>query len=100
MQPRQASGAEPFWNGTDPGQIGEFVLAGLVDRLPAATYVANPGATGKWLYASPQISDILGFDAEDFIADSGLWLRQLHPADRDRVVQSEESVQAQGRSRQ
>ncbi len=85
----QASGSEPVWYEAGPGQLRELLLAGLVDRLPAAIYLAESGPSGQWIYASPQIGEILGFDAEDLIADPGLWARQLHPADRDWVLRSE-----------
>ncbi|MGI8665301.1 MAG: bifunctional diguanylate cyclase/phosphodiesterase [Jatrophihabitans sp.] len=86
-----------MWQGAKTGQLGELVLAGLVDRLPAAVYIANSGAAGQWLYASPQITEILGFGAEDLIADAGLWARQLHPADRERILQTEEFGPQDGR---
>ncbi|MDQ2959115.1 MAG: EAL domain-containing protein [Actinomycetota bacterium] len=66
--------------------------------MPAAIYVAKSGAAGQWLYASPQIEEILGFRAADLIADSNLWARLLHPADRERVLQSEEFGPHDGRS--
>ncbi|HEV2887515.1 MAG TPA: EAL domain-containing protein, partial [Jatrophihabitans sp.] len=65
---------------------------------PAAIYAAESGANGQWIYASPQIQEILGFGAEDLIADSGLWARQLHPEDRDWVLRSEMTLPGNGRS--
>ncbi|HJQ01207.1 MAG TPA: EAL domain-containing protein [Jatrophihabitans sp.] len=78
--------------------LGELVLDGLVDRLPAAVYVAESGATGRWLYASPQIEQILGYRADELIADSGLWARLLHPADAERVLRAEELGPRTGRT--
>ncbi len=63
-----------------------------VERIPAIVYVAATGPTGGWLYVSPQIEAILGFTADEWVADPGLWLRQLHPQDRDFVVADEESA--------
>ena len=54
----------------------------LVERVPAVVYIAEPGPTGRWHYVSPQIERMLGFTPHDWIADPGLWLRQLHPQDR------------------
>lgn len=58
----------------------------LVEQLPAITYVAQP--YGKYLtqYISPQIGEYLGFTAEEYVQDAELWYRQLHPEDRDRVL--------------
>ena len=94
MHPIRAKGPKRRQDGSCPelptAEFGELVLAGLVDRLPAAIYVAASGAAGQWLYASPQIAEILGYSAAELIADPGLWARLLHPADRERVLQSEE----------
>ena len=97
MYAKQAPGPEPTGHKTGGAQLRELLLAGLVDRLPAAIYAAEPGANGQWVYASPQIQEILGFGAEDLIADPGLWARQLHPDDRDWVLRSEASSSGKGR---
>jgi len=75
------------------------VLAGLIDQLPAAVYLAQPGSRGAWLYASPQIESLLGFAPEDFIADAALWERQLHPGDRQRVLGLETHPSAASRTK-
>jgi two-component system, cell cycle sensor histidine kinase and response regulator CckA len=62
----------------------------LVEQLPAITYVAEFGAHGRWEYVSPQIEVLLGFTQEEWLSAKGLWLRQLHPEDRDRVMDAEE----------
>ncbi len=63
--------------------------ADLVGLVPAAVYTACTGADGAWLYASPQIEHILGFAPEEWLADPELWLRQLHPDDRERLIAEE-----------
>ena len=63
-----------------------------VERVPAIVYVAEPGPNGRWLYVSPQIESILGFSAQEWMADPGLWLKQLHPQDREGVVAREERL--------
>jgi PAS domain S-box-containing protein len=37
-------------------------------------------------YVSPQIEQVLGFRAEEWIADPHLWVERLHPDDRDEVM--------------
>ena len=62
----------------------------LVEQIPAITYTemedrASP--TGfRDVYISPQSERILGYTSFEFQADPGLWIRTLHPDDRDRVV--------------
>ncbi|HEY7525047.1 MAG TPA: EAL domain-containing protein [Candidatus Limnocylindrales bacterium] len=61
----------------------------LVEQLPGVVYVAENGSGGAWHYVSPQVERILGFPAADWVADPDLWARQLHPADRERVLADE-----------
>ncbi|HLW82941.1 MAG TPA: PAS domain S-box protein [Candidatus Acidoferrales bacterium] len=62
----------------------------LVEQLPAITYVAEFGLEGKWEYVSPQIHSLLGFSQDEWINTKGLWLKQVHPGDRQRVMEAEE----------
>jgi diguanylate cyclase (GGDEF)-like protein/PAS domain S-box-containing protein len=67
-------------------------VATLLDQLPAILYVAEVGVAGRWLYVSAGVQAILGFSAREWIEDPGLWARQMHPEDRDRVFAREESL--------
>ncbi len=58
----------------------------LVEGIPAITYVDACDDLSTALYVSPQATDILGFSPDTWIGDPGLWSRQIHPADRDWVV--------------
>ena len=58
----------------------------VVERLPAITYVAMLGGSGRTLYISPQVEDILGIRPEDWLAEEHAFTRHLHPEDRDRVL--------------
>jgi PAS domain S-box-containing protein len=62
----------------------------LVEGLPAVTYQAEAGAEGRWLYVSPQIERLLGYTAEEWMADPGLWASRLHPADRKQIVSKDQ----------
>jgi len=68
----------------------------LVERLPAVSYVAEPGAEGEWRYVSPQLERLLGFSQEEWTRDPTLWARQIHPEDRDRVIEEEERDSVRG----
>ncbi len=61
----------------------------LLARLPVVIYVAEAGEQGRWDYVSSQIEEILGFSPAEWSADPTLWLAQIHPDDRERVVASE-----------
>ncbi|HXF30264.1 MAG TPA: EAL domain-containing protein [Solirubrobacterales bacterium] len=58
----------------------------LLDRLPVIIYASELGENGRWRYVSPQVEEILGFTPEEFLADPGLWARQVHPDDRMRAL--------------
>lgn len=71
----------------------------LVERVPAVTYVADPGAEGTWRYVSPQIEQLLGFSPQEWLEDPTLWARQIHPDDRERVVRKEVNLTGAAESR-
>jgi diguanylate cyclase (GGDEF)-like protein/PAS domain S-box-containing protein len=68
----------------------------LIERLPVVTYLAEYGETGRWLYVSPQIEDLLGYTPEEWMADPGLWIRCVHPDDREAVAAEEDRCAAGG----
>ncbi len=68
----------------------------LVERVPAVVYSAEIGAEGRWNYVSPQIEEMLGFTASEWMADSRLWWNQVDEDDRDRVMESERRMLAGG----
>ena len=71
----------------------------LVEQIPAIIYVeaVDEGET-KWdmLYVSPQQEELLGFSTEEWMSDSRLWQRLLHPDDRERVMAEDERTDRTG----
>ena len=60
----------------------------LVEQVPAVVYVAGVEMGAPWAYVSPQIERSLGFAPAAWLADPGLWLRQMHADDRAEVTSS------------
>jgi PAS domain S-box-containing protein len=60
----------------------------LVEQLPAITYTVQIPADGlgQTTFISPQVQTLLGFSPEEWLADPELWIKQLHPEDRARVL--------------
>ena len=56
----------------------------LVEQIPAVTFMAPLDGSVSELYVSPQISELLGYSAREWIEDPVLWYRQLHPDDKAR----------------
>lgn len=61
----------------------------LIEWLPVVVYEAEPGSDGAWLYVSPHLEEMLGYSAEEMLADPDLWARRLHPDDRSDVFDME-----------
>ncbi len=75
-----------------PGQeLHPEAYRALVEGAPAILYIDRPDELSTNLYTSPQIVDLLGYSVEEWMHDAELWVRCLHPADRDRVVQEHRS---------
>jgi PAS domain S-box-containing protein len=58
----------------------------LVEQLPAVIYVDALDEMVTARYVSPQYERLTGYTPAERLADPGLWMRILHPDDRDRVV--------------
>lgn len=65
----------------------------LVEHISAITYVTMPHNFTNFIYISPQFGKILGFPPESYENKPEIWNRQLHPDDRERVL--EEVTQSQ-----
>ncbi len=60
----------------------------IVEKLPVINYVVDIGPPSRTSYISPQLEHILGFTPAQWTSDPGLWRRQIHPEDRDRVEEA------------
>jgi two-component system, NarL family, sensor histidine kinase UhpB len=61
----------------------------LVEQIPAIVYIWSvKGSLDEVVeeFVSPQIEDVLGFRAEEWMANPRLWIDTLHPDDRDEVI--------------
>lgn len=64
----------------------EAKYCALVEQTPAVTYISPLNCTGIKLYISPQIETLLGYSVAEWKADPDLWLKLVHPDDRDRLT--------------
>jgi PAS domain S-box-containing protein len=53
-------------------------------------YIAEAGASGRWLYVSSGIEVLLGYSAREWMDDPDLWASRIDPRDRDRVLARED----------
>ncbi len=58
----------------------------LIEEIPALTYVAWADDSGSRAYVSPQLLAMAGFSPGEWLAEPDMWVRRLHPEDRERVL--------------
>lgn len=63
----------------------------LVESVPAIVYKAEMGETGRWRFVSPQIERILGYTPEEWVADTRLWYKSIHPSDVEHAMSFEDA---------
>jgi PAS domain S-box-containing protein len=85
---------------TSPDAAGlEGWFRQLVETLPLVTYVDAGGGEQRTLYVSPQIEDMLGYPVDAWLEDPDLFLRVLHPDDRERMRAEREHQHGRDTSR-
>ena len=64
----------------------DFDFKELVELLPLVVYVDQPDDKSTPIYISPQIERLLGYTAEEWVADPDLYVNSIHPDDREWVL--------------
>ena len=64
----------------------EILAYALVEQLPLVVYIDALDALSSNIYTSPQVEQLLGYAPEAWRSDPELFVRMLHPDDRDRVL--------------
>jgi PAS domain S-box-containing protein len=67
-------------------QESESRYRDLVEKTSAVIYNDAANENSSALYMSPSIKALLGYTAEEWLADPAMWTRLLHPEDRQRVL--------------
>jgi PAS domain S-box-containing protein len=68
----------------------------LVEGAPVILYIDRPDELSTNLYTSPQVVDLLGYPVAEWMNDAELWVRRLHPEDRERVVEEHRASNTKG----
>src|SRR5262249_34823681 len=58
----------------------------LVEQLPLVVYLDALDAASSNIFTSPQVEPLLGYGQDEWVADADLFVRTLHPDDRERVL--------------
>src|SRR5207302_10921710 len=64
---------------------GELKFSALVGLTHAVTYMDALDEKATTFYISPNIEQMLGYTDREWRIDSQLWVKRLHPDDRDRA---------------
>ncbi len=62
----------------------------LVEAIPGIVHISRLDATASTIYISPEVERVLGFAPHEWEADPELWVRLLHPEDRERAMAANE----------
>jgi PAS domain S-box-containing protein len=68
----------------------------LVEKLPLAIYLDHLDELSSNIYTSPHVERMLGYTAEQWRTEEDLFVRVLHPADRERVLDEHRRTRATG----
>jgi PAS domain S-box-containing protein len=68
----------------------------LVEQLPLAIYIDRLDELSSNVYTSPHIEKMIGYSAERWASEADLFVKLLHPEDRDRVLREHERTRSTG----
>jgi diguanylate cyclase (GGDEF)-like protein/PAS domain S-box-containing protein len=68
----------------------------LIEEIPALTYVAWADESGSRAYVSPQLLTMTGYSPGEWLAEPDMWVRRLHPEDREAVLRQFKDACASG----
>jgi PAS domain S-box-containing protein len=68
----------------------------LVEQLPVAIYIDRLDEVSSNVYTSPHIEQMTGYAAEEWARQDDLFVRLLHPDDRDHVLREHEHTRTTG----
>lgn len=71
----------------------EAKYCALVEQAPTVTYISPINSPSIKLEISAQIETLLGYSVAEWEADPQLWLKLVHPDDRDRVLVESATLQ-------
>ena len=78
-------------------RASENRLQFLVQQSPAVIYTCRADGDYAPTFVSQNISDLMGFEPEQFIGDFDFWAANIHPEDAPEVYRKRQSVFAKGR---
>lgn len=83
---------------TDNGVLEQTdaMYEALVEQIPAVVYVDADDESSSALYMSPQVEELLGYTQEEWLKDPDLWVKLLHPEDREHTLAEANRIRKTG----
>jgi PAS domain S-box-containing protein len=69
----------------------------IIERIPALIFIAGADPPFLQHYVSPQVETLVGVSVAEWMAEPYMFLKLLHPDDRDRVVRETAEARQAGR---
>jgi PAS domain S-box-containing protein len=76
--------------------VAEERFRSLVEQLPVVVYTDAVDETSTALYVSPGYEDLTGYPADQRLREPDLWVKMLHPEDRERVLEESDRTNRTG----
>ena len=84
----------------EAAELAEQRLRTIADSLLEAVYEADltqpHRPSGVLRYYSANVEQVLGYPVSDWLADDALWVKRLHPDDRDFALQAHDALRERG----
>jgi PAS domain S-box-containing protein len=74
----------------------EYKYRLMVEQLPLIIYINPADDPSRTVYISPQIENIFGYSAEEWLIDPKLWTRMLDPQDYEHVLAEVKRIEDNG----
>jgi PAS domain S-box-containing protein len=74
----------------------EYKYRLMVEQLPLIIYINPADDPSHTVYISPQIKNIFGYSAEEWLTDPKLWTRMLDPQDYEHVLAEVKRIEDSG----
>jgi PAS domain S-box-containing protein len=66
--------------------LNEAALRSLIEQIPLTVYIDRLDDVSSNVYTSPQLESVLGYSIDEWTSDKELFLKVIHPDDRERVL--------------
>ena len=66
--------------------LNEATLRALIEQIPLTVYIDRLDEVSSNVYTSPQLESVLGYSSDEWASDEDLFVKVIHPDDRERVL--------------